>query len=143
VRFTPAVLKLSVNLVSNDSDEHDPLASGIDALFSHHWKVFNWEDLMVFSSADVAAALVSGTNVPPELTAPVLIKKLGYMVDYAQFGTLSPTLTMNDIVSAVTTFKQRGSTGSGAASSPTRRAVQAYDKKAVPTLDKFSGHDED
>ncbi|KAI2490879.1 hypothetical protein MHU86_23702 [Fragilaria crotonensis] len=143
VRFTPADLKLIVNLVSNDSDEHDPLASGIDALFSHHWKVFSWEDLMVFSSADVAAALVSGTNVPPELTAPVIIKKLGYIVDYAQFGTLSPTLTMNDIVSAVTTFKQRGSTGSGAASSPTRRAVQAYDKKAVPTLDKFSGHDED
>ena len=142
VRFKPADLKLIVSLVSNDHAEYGSLTSGIDALFTLHWKVYTWDDLMVFSSADVAAALVSGTNIPPELTAPVIVKKLGYIVDYAHLGTLTSTLTMNDIVSSVTASKQRVSQG-GSVSSPTRRAVQVFDKKAVPTLDKFSGHDED
>ncbi|KAI2495820.1 hypothetical protein MHU86_18706 [Fragilaria crotonensis] len=111
VRFKPADLKLIVSLVSNDHEEHESLMSGIDALFSFHWKVYTWEDLMVFSSSDVAAALVSGTNIPPELTAPVIVKKLGYIVDYAPIGTLTPTLTMNEIVAAVTAFKRRVSSG--------------------------------
>jgi hypothetical protein len=142
VRFKPADLKLIVSLVSHDNDEHESLTSGIDALFSLHWKVYKWEDLMVFSSSDVAAALIPGTNVPPELTAPVIVKKLGYIVDYAHIGILTPTLTMNEIVSSVTASKRRVSS-EGSAASPTRRAVQVFDKKAVPTLDKFSGHDED
>ena len=142
VRFKPADLTFIVSLVSNDHEEFESLMSGIDALFSLHWKVYTWEDLMVFSSSDVAAALIPGTNIPPELTAPVIVKKLGYIVDYAPIGTLTPTLTMNEIVASVTAFKRRVSSG-GSASSPTRREVQVFDKKAVPTLDKFSGHDED
>ena len=76
------------------------------------------------------------------MSAPVIVKKLGYVVDYAQFGTLTSATTMNDIVSAVKSSKQRA-TPSTLPSSPTRRSVQVFDKKAVPTLDKFSGRDED
>jgi hypothetical protein len=68
------------------------LTSGIDALFSLHWKVYTWEDLMVFTSSDVTAALIPGTIIPPELTAPVIVKKLGYVVDYAHIGILTPSL---------------------------------------------------
>ncbi len=53
---------------------------------------------------------------------------------------------MTDIVTSVTASKQRVSHASerydiASASSPTRRGFQVFDKKAVPTLDKFSGHD--
>ena len=92
VRFKPADLKLIVSLVSHDNNEHKSLTSGIDALFSLHWKVYTWEDLMVFTSSDVTAALIPGTIIPPELTAPVIVKKLGYVVDYAHIGILTPSL---------------------------------------------------
>ena len=50
---------------------------------------------------------------------------------------------MNNIVSAVMSSKQRA-TASNVPSSPARRGVQeVFDKKAVPTLDKFTGRDED
>ena len=50
---------------------------------------------------------------------------------------------MNDIVSAVTSSKQRATT-SNVPSSPARRVVQeVFDQKAVPTVDKFTGRDED
>jgi hypothetical protein len=118
------------------------LREGIDALFSKHWQVSTWEDLMVFTSGDVATALVPNEGIPKEFSAPVIVKKLGYVVEYAQFGTLTSTTTMNDIVSTVTSSKQRA-TSSTVSNSPTRRTAQAFDKKAVPTLDKFTGRDED
>ncbi len=43
---------------------------------------------------------------------------------------------------AVTASKERP-TSIAVPSSPTRRAIQVFDKKAVPTLDKFTGRDED
>ncbi len=93
----------------------------------------------MFTSGDVATALRPGTGVPSELSAPVIVRKLGYVVDYAQFGTLTPAMTMDDIVSLV---KHRGNLpiipGSAA-----RKTVQVFDKNTVPTLDKFSGRDED
>ena len=99
---------------------------------------------MVFTSGDVATALVpSEDEVPKELSAPVIVEKLGYVVDYAQFGTSTPATTMNNIASAVMSLKQRATT-SNVTSSPAHRAVQeVFDKKAVPTLDKFTGRDED
>ena len=96
---------------------------------------------MVFTSSDVAAALVPSNNIPAELTAPVIVKKLGYIVDFARIGVLTRDTTMNDIVKKVTASQQKTITSTP--SSPSRRSVQVFDKKAVPTLDKFSGHDED
>ena len=140
-RFTPETLDLVTGVLTQNPQHRITLRTGIDILFTERWQVHNWTDLMVFSSADISAALVPDQGFPPELIAPVIVKKLGYIVDFAQFGTLTPTMTMNDIVSSVTTSKQRSLTP--AAQSPTRRAVQVFDKKAVPTLDKFNGHDED
>jgi hypothetical protein len=73
------------------------------------------------------------------LSAPVIVKKLGYVIDYAQFGTLTPTTTMDDIVSTV----KRSATPTTSSSSPARKSVQVLDKNTVPTLDKFTGRDED
>ena len=56
---------------------------------------------MVFTSGDVATALRPGTGVPSELSGPVIVRKLGYVVDYAQFGSLTPAMTMDDIVLSV------------------------------------------
>lgn len=73
------------------------------------------------------------------MSAPVIVKKLGYVIDYAQFGTLTPTTTMDDIVSTV----KRSATPTTSSSSPARKSVQVLDKNTVPTLDKFTGRDED
>ena len=53
---------------------------------------------MVFISGEVATALVPSEGVPKELSAPVIVKKLGYVVEYARFGTLTPATTKGDIV---------------------------------------------
>ncbi len=106
VRFKPADLKLIVSLVSNNHEECASLTSGIDAMLLLHLKVYTGDNLMDFSSADVATALASATNIPPKLTALVIIKKLGCIVDYAYIGTLTPTLTMNDIVVSAVTASQ-------------------------------------
>ena len=137
-RFSPGILDLIVDLVAPGTPSRDILRQGIDALLSDHWQAIVWKDLKVFTSEDVAAALVPGGSVPPELSKPVIVKKLGYVVDYAQFGTLSAELTMDDIIDTV---KPRVHPTSPA--SLARRNVQIVDKKAVPTLEKFTGRDED
>ena len=138
-RFEPAVLDLIVGIIASDTPNRITLRGGIDALFSEHWQVSTWADLMVFTSGDAATALVPSEGVPKELSAPVIVKKLGYVVDYARFGTLTPATTMNDIVSAVMSSKQ-GATTSNVPRSPARRVVQeVFDKKAVSTLDKLTG----
>jgi hypothetical protein len=141
VRFAPDILDLIVKVLATDNEIRPTLKAGVGHLFTEHWQVHRWEDLMVFSSADVATALASANGVPTELNAPVIVKKLGYIIDYAQFGTLTPDSTMNDIVARVNAAKRRLYTTP--TNSPTRRAVQVFDKKAVPTLEKFSGLDED
>ena len=140
-RFEPEILDLIVDLLAPGAPTATVLCAGIDALFTDHWQAGNWSDLMVFTSSDVAAALVPSNNIPAELTAPVIVKKLGYIVDFARIGVLTRETTMNDIVKKVTASQQKTITSTP--SSPSRRSVQVFDKKAVPTLDKFSGHDED
>lgn len=138
-RFEPDTLDFVVDVIAPGSENRATLRHGIDALFSDHWQVTAWCDLKVFTSSDVTAALAPGSGVPPELSAPVIVHKLGYVVDFAQFGTLTESMTMDDIVSAV----KKRSSSSGGSSSPARKSVQVFDKNAVPTLDKFSGRDED
>jgi hypothetical protein len=125
-RFDPDILNLVVGVLTPAGANRNSLMTGLDVLFSERWQADTWGDLMVFSSSDVAAALVPGTQgIPSELTAPVIVKKLGYIIDYAQIGTLTPASTMNDIVSLVTASKQRPYPT--AASSPSRRAVLVFD----------------
>ncbi len=73
---------------------------------------------MVFTSADVESALKPNDEISPELTAPVIEKKLGYIVDYARIGSLDTTLTMGEIVTRVTTSRHKPSPASPI--SPTR-----------------------
>jgi hypothetical protein len=138
-RFASDILDLVVDVVAPGSPAREALKQGVDALFSDHWQVMTWSDLKVFTSGDVATALRPGTGVPSELSAPVIVRKLGYVVDYAQFGTLSLATTMDDIVSSV---KHRAALPI-VPGSPARKTVQVFDKNTVPTLDKFSGRDED
>ena len=142
-RFDPEILDRIVSLLAPAQKARGIVCAGIDALFSEHWQARDWCDLMVFTSADISTALVSNGVVPEELTAPVIVKKLGYIVDYARFGELTESTTMTQILSAVTSPHHSKQPTSSNASSPARRSVQIFDKKAVPTLDKFSGHDED
>ncbi|KAI2499912.1 hypothetical protein MHU86_14582 [Fragilaria crotonensis] len=142
-RFVPELLDRIVSLLAPTQQARGIIRAGIDALFSEHWQARDWCDLMVFTSADISTALVQNGVVPEELTAPVIVKKLGYIVDYARIGELTESTTMTQILSTVTSLHHSKPSTSSNASSPARRSVQIFDKKAVPTLDKFSGHDED
>lgn len=143
--FEPAVLEMILNLLVSGDTNADILHAGLDTLFTLKWQATCWLDLMVFTSADVSTSLSDssdGVAIPEELRSLVLIKKLGYIVDFARIGSLTPETTMNDIVKAVTAPVKQG-TSIASPTSPSRRAIQVFDKKAVPTLDKFSGQDED
>ncbi len=98
---------------------------------------------MVFTLTDVAEAFAPGTVIHVEATAPVIVKKLGYVVDFARIGVLTNDTTMNDIVKSVSSSYHRATTGGHPHSPPSRNSVQVYDKKAVPTIEKFNGHDKD
>jgi hypothetical protein len=98
-RFVPDILDMIVGIIAPDTPNRPTLRKGIDAPFSKHWQVSTWEAFMVFTSGDVATALVPNEGIPKELSAPVIVKKLGYVVEYAQFGTFTTATTMNDIVS--------------------------------------------
>ena len=138
-RFDSDILDLIVNVLGTG---RATLKKGIDVLFSDHWRVTKWTDLRVFTSEDVPTTIASGTGIPKESSTPLTIKMLGYVVDYAENGTHSADVSIDDIISAVKATRQ-GLPISGVAGSPTRKGVQVIDTKAVPTLEKFSGLDED
>lgn len=78
-RFDPAVLSLIVGLLDPESlTLHNILSDTIEKLFSYHWHVKTWADLMAFSSNDMKTALIRGnTCLPVEATAsPEVVKKL-------------------------------------------------------------------
>ena len=141
-RFEPSVLDLIVGLLAPDTSATVALRTAIDAVFVDRWQATTWADLMVFTSTDVAAAFTPGPDIPVEATAPVVVKKLGYVVDFARIGALTPNTTMNDIVQSVSPSHRRATVG-GLPHSPSRNLMQVFDKKAVPTIEKFNGHDED
>ncbi|KAI2497480.1 hypothetical protein MHU86_17030 [Fragilaria crotonensis] len=111
--FEPAVLEMILNLLVSGDTNADILRASLDTLFTLKWQATCWWlDLMVFTSADVSTSLSDssdGVAIPEELRSLVLIKKLGYIVDFARIGSLTPETTMNDIVKAVTApVKQPG-----------------------------------
>lgn len=135
-------------LEPDDEETGEILRNAIDALFSVHWKVKTWFDLQqVFTSADVAVALTPTETIPFDVTAPVVLKKLGLIVDYSRVGCLFDDLTMQEIVKNLHTHSLKPSFTPGCTSNPTlpaRRSVQfLYNKQWVPTIDKFTGVDED
>jgi hypothetical protein len=141
--FESGVIDRIVTLLAQEAAETTVLSRGIVTLFTKVWHVLTWEDLLVFTSEDVVSATSSPGALPEELKSPVIVKKLGYIIDYAQFGMLTDDVSMVDIVRRVKTASQVSSLHPATPSSPSSRSVQIFDKKAVPTLDKFTGHDED
>jgi hypothetical protein len=127
------------------------LKKGITTLFIGRWGVKKWSDLKLFSAADVTLALESDTTgMPKEILAPVIIKKVCCIVDYAKHGHLTPGMSMDDVLSCLHhgMGKPSASPGSGSVSSPTRKSSggndpSKYDKKNLPKLEKFSGLAED
>lgn len=143
IRFTPEFLDMFVDILDEEETDRVTLRQGLEFLLNDHWRVRKWGDLKFFTSADVKTALVPGNGMPEELLTPVIVKKIGCLVDYAQVGTLRPGMTMDDVVGLLPTLSTK--LYSGGIGSPSRRGttVQVYDKKSLPTLDKFSGLDED
>jgi hypothetical protein len=79
----------------------DKIHLALDSILADIWKANDdWAGLMVFfTSANMTAALTPCDTLPEELTALVIVKKLGYIVDYARVaGTMTPQTSMNDIV---------------------------------------------
>jgi hypothetical protein len=87
--------------------------------------------------------------MPEELLAPVIIKKVSCIVDYAKHGNLTAELTLDDIIGHLNHWdrKLQSVSGSSPVSSPTRKGSSGsdskYDKKNLPKLEKFSGLAED
>jgi hypothetical protein len=141
-RFELKILDMIVSLLMPSADAASAVRSGLDHLFANEWDAKSWNDLGVFSAADVATDIQACAEAPPDIKSKVIMKKLGYIIEYAHFGVLTPELTMNDVVSAVDASKGTG-TAKKAPSSPSRKSVTVFDKSSVPELNKFSGNDED
>lgn len=101
VPFTSEILDFFVDILDEDNSIRDKLKQGIEYLLTDHWRVKKWNDLKFFSAEDVKLALVPGNGMPEELLAPVIVKKIGCIVDYAQCGVLTADLTLDDIMGQV------------------------------------------
>ena len=76
------ILDLFVDILDKEETSRDKLKQGINRLLTEHWRVRKWGDMKSLTSEDVKAALVSGHGMPKDLLAPVVVKKVGCIVDY-------------------------------------------------------------
>ena len=141
-RFETKILDMIVSLLMPNADATSAVRTGLDNLFFNEGGAKNWNNLGVFSAADVNADIQARDGAPPELKSKVIIKKLGYIIEFAHFGMLTPELTMTDVISAVDGIRGTGTTKK-APDSLSRKSVTVFDKNSVPELNKFSGNDED
>ena len=134
-------------VLDEDGIDREVLKGGIESLIKDHWQVRKWGDLKLFSAADVKEYLVATNGFPRELLSPVIIKKIGCVVDFAHHGELTDDLTLDDIMGQLGAYNRKTShtSGSSTANSPSRnrKDVHIYDIKGIPTIEKFSGLDED
>jgi hypothetical protein len=129
-----ALLEKILYLLMEDPDEHLPLAL---KQFFTHLGVCSWEDVVVFSAHDVEEDIKESKNPGPLLKSVLLHKKLGYIFEFAKYGTLDTEMTINDIVHVIKEAK------SGSTKGEEIVKKVGLDKKIVSTLEKFSGNDED
>ena len=120
---------------------------GLNALFTDHWKVQTWSDLMLFSSADVDMALTAAdnsTNIPTAWTTPLIVRKLGYIIDYvaAVGASLTTDVSMDEIVDRVNAASK---SHLACTTTTSTTPVDSYllDDVLIPTLEKFHGQDLD
>jgi hypothetical protein len=92
--------------------------------------------MVVFSVHDVEEEIKELKN-PGPLKLVLLCKKLEYIFEFAKYSTLDTEMTMNHIVHVIEEAKAGSTKGE-----ETVKKVE-LDKKTVPTLEKFSGDDED
>jgi hypothetical protein len=92
--------------------------------------------MVVFSAHDVEEEIKESKN-PGPLKLVLLCKKLGYIFEFAKYGTLDTETTMNHIVHVV----EEAKAGSTKGEEIVKKV--GLDKEIVPTLEKFSGNDED
>jgi hypothetical protein len=83
------LLEKILHLLIEDPDEHLPPA--LEQFFTH---------LHVFSAHDVEEEIKESKN-PGPLKSVLLHKKLGYIFEFAKYGTLDTEMTMNHIVHAI------------------------------------------
>jgi hypothetical protein len=102
VHSTSEILDLFVDILDKDDTNRDKLKQGVEHLLTEHWHVCKWADMQFFTSEDVKAALVPGHGMPAEeLLAPVIVKKVGGIIDYAKIGILTADLTLDDIMGVI------------------------------------------
>jgi hypothetical protein len=108
-----------------DPDEN--LLPALEGFFTH-LDVHSWEDMVVFSARDVEEEIKESKDPAGHpLKSVLLCKKLGYIFEYAKYGTLDKKMTMNHIVHIVEEAKAGASKGK-----ETIKKV-GLDKKDCPT----------
>ena len=110
-----------------------------------YWGVESWDDLAVFSSNDLAEVITKASNFG-ELETPIHCKCLGFLLDYAHSGKLLfQGTTMQEIIKSVSTplATQTASALTMATTSTPAASGHSIERKTVPTLDHFSGKNED
>ncbi len=128
-----ALLEKILHLLMEDPDELLLLAR---KQFFTHLGVRSWEDMVVFSAHDVEEEIKESKN-PGPLKLVLLLKKLGYIFEFAKYGTLDTETTMNHTVHV----NKEAKAGSTKGEEIVKKV--GLDKKTVPSLEKFSGNDED
>jgi hypothetical protein len=84
------LLEKILHLLMEDPDELLPPA--LEQFFTH-LGVCSWEDMVVFSAHDVEEKIKELKN-PGPLKLVLLHKKLGYIFEFAKYGTLDTETTM-------------------------------------------------
>jgi hypothetical protein len=141
--FEPSVIDRIVTLIRPESGlDNELIRDGIVKLFEEKWQVHKWDDLKLFTSDDVNEVLTKSEGFSDQMTSPLTKKKLGFVVDYARFGPIDTANSMDGIVRVVGCGKQDMYPVSPG--SPGRcRSDQMFYTIAAPTLETFSGLDED
>jgi hypothetical protein len=101
------LLEKILHLLMEDPDEHLPLAL---KQFFTHLGVRSWEDMVVFSAHGVEEEIEESKN-PGPLKSVLLHMKLGYIFEFAKYGTLDTEMTMNHIVHVVEEAKAGSTKG--------------------------------
>jgi hypothetical protein len=91
---------------------------------------------LFFSAHDVEEEIKESKN-PGPLKSVLLCKKLGYIFEFAKYGTLDTKTTMNHIVHVI----KEATAGSTKGDEIVKKV--GLEKIIVPTLEKFSGDNED
>ena len=107
-----------------------------------YWGVKTWVDLGVFDCDDFDHAIDTATGID-SLKKPICRKRLCLILDFARSGNhLYAGITIPDIIKILRDSKQH-SAPPATAPAPAATSGHSIERKTVPTLDHFSGKNED